>query len=77
MNNVKKILKAHMALEGITQRDLASVLGITEASLSRKMNGRFEFSDKEKLMIAELFNADISAIFFAKEVHDMKTKVHT
>lgn len=74
MNNIKKILKAHMALEGVTQEDMANLLGIKRQTFNTKINGHIAFSDKEKILIAELFKTDVAAIFFNTKVDIVSSK---
>lgn len=64
----KELLKYHMAKHGDTAADLASCLGISRVSLSKKMNGNdAEFKQREIQMIAGRYSLDsqeITNIFF-------------
>lgn len=65
----KAKLKSYMALHGHTNRDLANVLGISEQSVSCKINENgTEFKQGEIKTIAEKYNLspeELNAIFFA------------
>lgn len=64
-------LKSAMALIGITQSELASVIGISRNALSNKMNNKTAFNQKEISVISKtlkLSSDDINRIFFAVDV---------
>lgn len=67
----KKLLRSIMALRGETNRDLANILGITEQSVSAKMNENgSEFKQGEISIIRAHYNLtpeQITNIFFAPE----------
>ena len=64
----KELLRSFMVLFGDTNKDLAEYLGITEQSVSAKINeNKTEFKKKEIAKICERYklNAEqIKAIFF-------------
>ena len=51
-------LRAQMALKGITQKELANNCGMTENTLTNKMQGRTEFQADEIIRICELLEID-------------------
>lgn len=65
----KDLLRSIMVLHGHTNKDLAEVLGISEQSVSDKINERkTEFKQGEIAKIRDLYNLSpdqIEAIFFA------------
>lgn len=74
MNETKRIIKAYAALNGLTQEDLATALGIKREAFNRKLNGHSEFYDKEKEIIANLFGLKITDIFFRNSKHKLCIK---
>lgn len=48
------IVKGYRSMLGLTQIDLAKILGVTPQSISNKERGRTSFTDKEKIKIREL-----------------------
>ena len=60
---MKLLIKENCALKGITQKELASRLGISEVTLSRATNGNTSIDTLEKIAtalgveVSELFNA--------------------
>nr|UVY38448.1 MAG: BetR domain protein [Bacteriophage sp.] len=64
-----RLLKAKMVEKGFTQSTLAIAIGISEMSLSRKINGLREFRLSEACKICEVLDIENPAqIFFAKTV---------
>ncbi len=67
----KKLLRSIMALHGETNRDLAKILGISEQSVSAKMNETgSEFKQGEISIIRAHYNLtpeQVTDIFFAQE----------
>lgn len=61
--------------EELTQKDMANLLDISRQSFNYKLNGRVAFTDKEKIIIAELFNTDVASIFFNLNVVKLATRV--
>ena len=66
----KKLLRSIMALHGYTNRDVAELLGITEQSVSSKINERdTEFKQSEITKMKAVWNLtpeEVDSIFFAK-----------
>ena len=61
------LLKSKMVEKGITDQELSSLLGINQATLFRKKNGRSDFYRNEIKVIKEVLNLtdrDIDLIFF-------------
>ena len=73
----KKLFRALMLLHGDTNQTLAEFLGISEHSLSNKINENgTEFKQREIRMIRRRYqlNGDmIDRIFFAEEVSELDT----
>lgn len=61
-------LRAEMARNGITQRELAKVVGVSEKTFILKMKKGVFATDEAQAMIDFLHIKDPAAIFFAKEV---------
>lgn len=65
----KEKLKSYMALYGHTNKDLADILGISEQSVSYKINENgSEFKQGEIRRIKDAYNLspeEVDAIFFA------------
>lgn len=53
-------LKAEMARRGVLAKDIAVMLGVTETTISNKINGKFGFSLKEAMMIRDFIGADMT-----------------
>ena len=65
------ILKAKMALHNDKGADLAKALGITETTLSTKINGKTDFTRNEIFKIKKRYNLsanEIDNIFFNLKV---------
>lgn len=60
-------VKLWLAGHGITYKDVAEVIGSSEATVQLKLNGTSDFYITEQLMICERFSMDPS-LFFAKDV---------
>lgn len=59
--------------KGLTQSDVAKILGISLQSFYRKENGKTPFTDSEKIQLKELFIEDfpeisIDSLFFSQKV---------
>lgn len=64
-------LRAEMARHGDNNLSLAKALGITEVSVSRKINNQSIFTQTEIQIIADRYNLsaeDIGRIFFTLQV---------
>lgn len=64
----KNALKAEIVRNGLTQKDVAKKIGISEKTfISRMKNGVFG-TDEAEIMIRELNISNPAAIFFAHQV---------
>ena len=59
MNNVKEYRKK----KGYTQKEIADILGIKQASYSDKERGRRGFTVEELLILEDVLNVSISDMF--------------
>lgn len=55
---------------GMTQKEMAKILGISRQAYSAKENGKYSFNDREKSLVKELFkeiqkDITIDEIFFS------------
>lgn len=59
-------LRAEMSRIGIRQRDVAKLLGVSELTVSKKMNGKSSFTIDEAFLIKETFfpNFTVDYLFF-------------
>lgn len=59
-------LRAEMARIGIKQKDVAKLLGVSELTVSKKMNGKSSFTIDEAFLIKETFfpNFTVDYLFF-------------
>ncbi len=67
---IGKKIKALMTVRNIKRSDLANQLGISYNTLTKKLNGKREFSINEILKIKEIFHMDVDLcanIFFNEE----------
>lgn len=64
----KNKLRGAIATAGLTQKELASRIGISETTFSRKMRVGVFGIDEVQIMIDLLSIANPSEIFFAKEI---------
>lgn len=55
-------LRVAMAIEGEKQRNTAKAIGISETMFSYKINGIFEFKQKEKEKLAKHFGKTIEEL---------------
>lgn len=53
-------LKAEIARRGISRKELATVIGCTEGTISMKMNEKSSFTIPEALAIKKFLNVDCS-----------------
>lgn len=56
-------LRAELARNGIKNKELAELFGITPASASNLMNGKTQFSIKRAKMLADMLNCDMAYLF--------------
>lgn len=67
------LLRAAMAEKGISQAQLARAIGISENSMSRKLNGKREFRLSEVAAITEVLGLQApQLIFFAWGIPNMQ-----
>ncbi len=62
-------LRAEMARNGMTQKELAKKVGVSEKTFISKMKKGVFYTDEAQLIVDVLKIADPSAIFFAKDVN--------
>ena len=71
MNNVKyPKLRGRIAELGISQTELAKILGISVTAMNSKMNGRMAFVQRDILKLSEVLN--ISAEEIGTFFYDLK-----
>ena len=51
-----RALKTELFKRHITQEDVAKRLGIAKSTVSRKLNGKIDFSDQEKLELVKFLD---------------------
>lgn len=64
----KNALRAEIVRNGMTQKELASMLGISEKTFIRRMKIGVFGTDEVEIMISVLKLQDPQSIFFAKSV---------
>lgn len=73
MTNTKE-LEIAITRAGMTKREIAKRLGLSEMGLYKKINNITEFKASEiKALVEMLKIKDIEVIFFAKNVEDKST----
>lgn len=63
----EKEFRAAIAKAGISKREIAAQLGVSEQAFYNKMNGKAEFKNSEILKLAEMLNLsmnEVNLIFF-------------
>lgn len=61
-----RLLKSYIIKNGLTQKELAKIVGISFACLNAKINNKKDFKSKEIYKICEILNIkDIDNVFFA------------
>lgn len=70
----QKELKGLRAKYELTQKDIATLLGITVQSYRSKENGNNDFTLKEAKKISDIFKKTIEEIFFTEKVYEIETK---
>ena len=76
--NYSKLL-GRMRERGVTQERLATEIGITEATLSAKLNNKFNFKADEIdsiCRVLDISNEEIGEYFFAPKVWKSKQVTH-
>ena len=64
-------VRAKLAEEGYTQRDIAKLLGLTPSAVNAKFQGRADFTLREIVEICNFLNADPD-IFFEPGLHNLQ-----
>jgi transcriptional regulator with XRE-family HTH domain len=54
------VVRAELARHGVSQTDIAEVLGVSQAAVSRRLSGRVEFTLDELRLIAERLGVPLS-----------------
>jgi DNA-binding XRE family transcriptional regulator len=67
-------LKGAIAEKGVTQEEVAQAIGITPATISKKINGKLSFDEHEMQSIADFLGREICDIFFTSQVTNRITK---
>ena len=70
----KNALRAEMARNGVTQKELAKTVGISEKTFISKMKKGVFGTDEAQIIIDTLGIKNPSEIFFAKRVNCQVTK---
>ncbi|WP_311553067.1 helix-turn-helix domain-containing protein [Propionimicrobium lymphophilum] len=60
---VGRRIQAQLLLRGFVQQDLANKLGISQAAVSRRLNGRASFSACDLAVIANWLDVSVSDFF--------------
>lgn len=60
--------------KGITQRELASILGISPSNIAMYETGERTLSLKRAKVIAEFFKIPVEKIFFGNFAHEKRAK---
>ena len=63
-------LKGRIAQKGLNQKDLASLIGVSEGQFSKKMSGEYVFKQSEILKICNILDIAASQIgeyFFSRK----------
>lgn len=71
------LLRAAMAEKGINQAKLADLIGISPNSLSRKMNGRRDFSLAEVVAITEALDLKCPQDIFLRRTSQIRNERST
>jgi DNA-binding XRE family transcriptional regulator len=74
MNESKGELKALRARKGLTQKQMAEIIGITPEAYARKENGKNQFTLIEIQKICKYFEVSPMDIFFTNQCTKMVKK---
>lgn len=55
MNRANDRLEALMRLKGVTQTEIAKLIGVSRQSVSKKIAGKTDFKSKEMFLIQQTF----------------------
>jgi transcriptional regulator with XRE-family HTH domain len=61
-NDTASTVRAEMARRRIRQADLADYLGLPQASISRRLNGRTPFAVAELVAVAALLDVPVASL---------------
>lgn len=67
-----KEFRAAIARAGVSKRDIAARLGVSEQAFYNKLNGRAEFKNSEIIKLSEMLGLsmdDVNLIFFSNSVN--------
>lgn len=67
-----KEFRAAIARAGVSKREIAARLGVSEQAFYNKLNGRAEFKNSEIVKLSEMLGlsmADVNLIFFSGSVN--------
>lgn len=67
-----KEFRAAIARAGVSKREIAAQLGVSEQAFYNKLNGRAEFKNSEIVKLSEMLGlsmADVNLIFFSGSVN--------
>lgn len=67
-----KVIKAYMALNSITQKEMASRLGMTPPTFNRKINGKVNFSSSELELMLKILKIEPNDLFFTQSISKVK-----
>ena len=63
MNSANNRLEALMRLKGVTQTEIAKLIGVSRQSVSKKISGKTDFKAKEMFLIQQTFFKEHSLEF--------------
>lgn len=59
MEDINRRIKSQLALRGMTQGDLAELLGVAEKTVSMKLTGQAPWKDVELIMLSKEFSVSV------------------
>ncbi len=65
---LSKVVENAMIRKGMTQRETARKLGISEVRMSKIMNGQYQVRAEEMLILADLFDLEPAEIIKSDQV---------
>lgn len=66
MPNLGTRIKSELSLRGLYQKDLAQILGVSQATLSNKISGSIRFTADEIAEISRLLNVSADSLLGLK-----------